>query len=158
MTKNVKKVDCKTNSKKFCMVCQHYDYCDKANRCDGNCFICDDYDCHNNLIKKKKGEIKMRAILVSWHNEYAFGGDVVAYKNIFTGEVIDKKRYSDMLEREIVEMWHVIGKFGKKEYGTFENFRKCMLESPDTDFIPLVQVYVDENEDLEKYGDYIKLY
>ena len=36
------------NSKKTCMNCKHYEYCDRANRCNGDCGRCDDTTCENN--------------------------------------------------------------------------------------------------------------
>lgn len=39
---------CSKDSKKYCMTCRHYTYCDRATRCDGNCQHCDDKDCENN--------------------------------------------------------------------------------------------------------------
>lgn len=39
---------CRTDSKKHCMACKYYDYCDRANRCDGHCDKCDVKDCENN--------------------------------------------------------------------------------------------------------------
>ena len=55
-TKKVKKmkVKCKTDSKLYCRHCRHYDYCDKANRCYGDCHKCDDYECENNKKKLEK--------------------------------------------------------------------------------------------------------
>lgn len=47
------KVECRTDSKRHCMECIHYDYCDKANCCDGNCFQCDYFNCPNNLNKER---------------------------------------------------------------------------------------------------------
>jgi hypothetical protein len=44
---------CRKDSKKHCMSCRHYDYCDRANRCNGDCHLCDDYDCENNPSYKK---------------------------------------------------------------------------------------------------------
>ena len=29
--------NCEKHSKKLCAQCRHYDYCDKANRCNGDC-------------------------------------------------------------------------------------------------------------------------
>ena len=45
---------CKKDSKKYCMNCEHYDYCDKANRCDGSCSACDDESCENNKNYKEE--------------------------------------------------------------------------------------------------------
>lgn len=39
---------CKQNSKKTCMNCKHYEYCDRANHCNGDCGRCDDTTCENN--------------------------------------------------------------------------------------------------------------
>ena len=41
---------CKMNSKLICSQCKHYDYCDRAKRCDGKCYSCDITDCENNPI------------------------------------------------------------------------------------------------------------
>lgn len=41
-------VPCKKDSKKYCMACRHYEYCDRANRCNGDCCKCDDDGCENN--------------------------------------------------------------------------------------------------------------
>ena len=45
---------CIQNSRKTCMNCKHYDYCDRACRCDGRCYVCDDATCENNPINKSK--------------------------------------------------------------------------------------------------------
>ena len=39
---------CKKDSKKYCMACRHYEYCDRANRRNGDCERCDDNVCENN--------------------------------------------------------------------------------------------------------------
>ena len=39
---------CKKDSKKYCMACRHYEYCDRANRCNGDCERCDYNVCENN--------------------------------------------------------------------------------------------------------------
>ena len=41
-------VPCKKDSKKYCMACRHYEYCDRANRCNGDCERCNDNVCENN--------------------------------------------------------------------------------------------------------------
>jgi len=41
-------VPCKKDSKKYCMACRHYECCDRANRCNGDCERCDDNVCENN--------------------------------------------------------------------------------------------------------------
>jgi hypothetical protein len=50
-------MECRTDSKKHCMACEHCGYCDKANVCDGECHECDDDGCENNP-KYKKGELE----------------------------------------------------------------------------------------------------
>ena len=45
---------CIQNSKKTCMSCKHYEYCDRANRCNGDCGHCDDATCENNPLYKLK--------------------------------------------------------------------------------------------------------
>ncbi len=47
---------CKQNSKKTCINCKHYEYCDRANRCDGDCGHCDDATCENNPKYKEKNK------------------------------------------------------------------------------------------------------
>lgn len=39
---------CRNDSKKYCMACRYYDYCDRANRYNGDCENCDDTACENN--------------------------------------------------------------------------------------------------------------
>ena len=51
---------CRTDSKKYCSKCEHFDYCDIANKCDGNCHKCDDYDCENNTEYKGEPETKKK--------------------------------------------------------------------------------------------------
>ena len=34
--------NCVKRSKKLCAQCKYYDYCDRASRCDGKCYDCDD--------------------------------------------------------------------------------------------------------------------
>ena len=45
--------NCEKHSKKLCAYCKHYDYCDRASRCDGKCYDCDDNGCENNPVNKK---------------------------------------------------------------------------------------------------------
>ena len=47
---------CKKDSKKYCMSCKHYDYCNRANRCDGHCSKCDNTNCENNPNYEVKNE------------------------------------------------------------------------------------------------------
>lgn len=47
---------CRTDSKKYCMACRHYDYCDRANRCNGDCGNCDVTDCENNPLKEAEND------------------------------------------------------------------------------------------------------
>lgn len=44
---------CKRDSKKYCMACEHYEDCDRANRCNGDCKNCDDSSCENNKFFHK---------------------------------------------------------------------------------------------------------
>ena len=46
--------NCKMNSKLICSQCKHYDYCDRAKRCDGKCYSCDITDCENNPAYKEE--------------------------------------------------------------------------------------------------------
>lgn len=45
---------CNKDSKKYCMTCRHYAYCDIAKRCDGICDSCDVTKCENNPEHKEK--------------------------------------------------------------------------------------------------------
>ena len=45
--------NCEKHSKKLCAQCKYYDYCDRASRCDGKCYDCDDNGCENNPVNKK---------------------------------------------------------------------------------------------------------
>ncbi len=55
MTKKRTELYCRNDSKRYCMRCKYYWRCDKANRCNGNCYACDDFDCENNLKVAKGG-------------------------------------------------------------------------------------------------------
>ena len=50
---------CIQNSKNTCMNCKYYDYCDRASRCDGKCYDCDDNGCENNPVNKKPSTKKV---------------------------------------------------------------------------------------------------
>ena len=50
---------CIQNSKNTCMNCKHYEYCDRASRCDEKCYDCDDNGCENNPINKKPSTKKV---------------------------------------------------------------------------------------------------
>ena len=53
--------NCENHSKKLCAQCRHYDYCDRASRCDGQCDCCDDSECENNS-KYKKTKVKTKKL------------------------------------------------------------------------------------------------
>lgn len=82
----------------------------------------------------------MRKKLVSWNSEAGFGGEVVAYKNIHSGKIISKEEYDKMIEREILELWHLLIEEEQNEFDNYNNFRKSMLDNHDSDFIPLVEI------------------
>lgn len=100
----------------------------------------------------------MKKILVSWNNEYGFQGNIVAYRNKYTDKIISKKEYDEQNERMILDLWnHAIDEDEKEDFKNFDEFRRRMLEYPDDDFEPLVQIIVEDDEDLEKYEPYILL-
>lgn len=103
-------------------------------------------------VKEKK------KIWVNWSNELAWQGDIVAYQNRHTNQIISKKTYNEMIEREILDFWLSLNENQKKEYSNFKNFRQYILSIPDSDFIPLVEIIVSDNEDLEKYKPYIEVH
>lgn len=51
--------NCVKCSKKLCAQCKYYDYCDRASRCDGKCYDCDDNGCENNPVNKKPSTKKV---------------------------------------------------------------------------------------------------
>lgn len=55
----------------------------------------------------------------------------------------------------LVDLWNSLSESTKKKYGSFNNFKDYHLsiDKPDYSFIPTVQVYVVDDEDLEMYGD-----
>ena len=53
--------NCVKRSKKLCAQCKYYDYCDRASRCDGKCYDCDDNGCENNPVNKKPSTKKVDA-------------------------------------------------------------------------------------------------
>lgn len=81
----------------------------------------------------------MNKNLISWNTEDGFQGEIVAYFNLWTGQIITKEEYEKMVEREIFDMWHVMDDEEKKEFDNFEHFRRNMLSNPDDDFMPLVE-------------------
>lgn len=88
----------------------------------------------------------MKRILISYYSEAGFGGDIVAYQHKHTQQVVSKEQYNNMIEREIKELWNL---YGKKEYGNFKDFREVMLKLSETDFVPLVEIIVENDENLE---------
>lgn len=105
----------------------------------------------------------MKILWVSWSNELAWQGEIIGYRNLHTNKILSKKQYDEMREREILEKWNELSEelgeeLREEDYGIFEEFRKNRLEDPDTDFEPLVEFIVSENENLEKYEPYIELH
>ena len=58
--------NCEKHSKKICAYCKHYDYCDRANSCDGRCYVCGINKFENNTSYKEQMTNKIRIIIGSW--------------------------------------------------------------------------------------------
>ena len=65
----------KIDSKKACANCEHHEYCNIANRCDGTCYKCDIFDCDNNPYNEEnktldKIDNEIKVIIGSYHEDY----------------------------------------------------------------------------------------
>ena len=58
--------NCEKHGKKICAYCKHYDHCDRANRCDGRCYVCGINEFENNTSYKEQMTNKIRIIIGSW--------------------------------------------------------------------------------------------
>lgn len=117
-------MECRTNSKKHCMACEHIDYCDKANRCNGDCHICDDYACENNSKYKMKAVIDATTLYALCNKEQLFTcGTNKQYKIMFdlAREGIEKQELALILyicsDRSLCEINKIISPLfdGKEE-------------------------------------------
>ena len=101
----------------------------------------------------------MKKILwVSWSNEYAWGGDIIAYRNKNNDMILSKKQYNKMIERELQEILSNMDIQELADYEDFEDFWTNNLNSVETDFEPLVEIIIDDDEDIEKYNPYIEMH
>ena len=101
----------------------------------------------------------MKKILwVSWSNEYAFGGDIVGYQNKNNDMIISKEQYEEMIERELRETWLNMDINKIANFESFDEFKKSALDNVETDFEPLVEIIIDENEDIEKYNPCLEMH
>src|SRR5690606_34299277 len=91
-------------------------------------------------------------------NEYAWDSEIVGYINKNNNKLITKKQYDEMVEREAYERWQDMDVDELADYEDFENFWANILNSVDNDFIPLFEIIVNENDDIEKYNPYIEMH
>lgn len=102
---------------------------------------------------------KRKILWVSWENQYVWGGDVVGYINKNNNKLLSKKQYEEMIEREIYEKWYNMDIEQILEYDDFDDFRKNILDNPDNDYVPLVEVILSDcKDDLEMYEPYIEMH
>ena len=100
----------------------------------------------------------MKILWVSWSNEYAWGGDIIAYRNKNNDMILTKKMYEEMIERELQEILSNMDIHELADYEDFEDFWKNNLNSVETDFEPLVEIIVDDDEDIEKYNPCLEMH
>lgn len=100
----------------------------------------------------------MKILWVSWSNEYAWGGDIIAYRNKNNDMIMSKKQYDKMIERELQEILSNMDIQKLADYEDFDDFWASNLNSVETDFEPLVEFIVGEDEDMEKYNPYIEMH
>lgn len=101
----------------------------------------------------------LRKILwVNYSNEYAWNGDIVGYINKNNNKLLSRKQYEELIEREVYEKWYNMDIEEILEYDDFDDFRKNILDNPDNDYEPLVEIIINENDDIEKYNPYIEMH
>ena len=102
---------------------------------------------------------KRKILWVYYTNEYAWNGDIVGYININNNKLLTKKQYDKMVEREAYEKWQNMNIEELTDFEDFENFWAYILNNSfENDFIPLVEIIIDENDDIEKYNSYIEMH
>ena len=101
---------------------------------------------------------KRKILWVYYFNEYAWDGEIVGYINKNNNKLITKKQYDEMVERKAYEKWQDMDVDEMADYEDFENFWANILNSVDNDFIPLVEIAINENDDIEKYNPYIEMH
>lgn len=102
---------------------------------------------------------KRKILWVSHINMYVWGGDIVGYINKKNNKLLSRKQYEEMIEREIYEQWYSMDIEQILEYDDFDNFRRNILDNPDNDYVPLVEVILTDYEgDLEMYEPYIEMH
>ena len=97
---------------------------------------------------------RKKILWVSCENQYAWGGDIVGYINKNNNKLLSKKQYEEMIEKEIFNKWYNMDIGEIMEYKDFEDFRKNILDNPDNDYEPLVEVILSDYDDI----DYQALY
>lgn len=99
----------------------------------------------------------LKILWVYYSNEYAWNGEIVGYINKNNGKLLSKKQYEEMIEREAMEKWQDMDVEELTNYEDFEDFWANILNSVESDFEPLVEIIIDENDDIEKYNPYIEM-
>ena len=105
---------CIQNSKQTCMNCKHYEYCDKANRCDGRCYECDIIKCQNNPHYDKK---YIYMVQLDWSTTDAEGLESDLFENYNDAYIRYKERIADELNPE--KSW--VGEDVFDEHGNVDN-------------------------------------
>ena len=106
---------------------------------------------------------KRKILWVSWENQYAWGGDIVGYINKNNNKLLSRKQYEEMIEREVYEKWYSSDIEEIINYNDFDEFRKSILDNPELDFEPLVEVVLSDYDDIdyddiEMYNPYIEMH
>lgn len=101
---------------------------------------------------------KKRILWVNYSNEYAWNGDIIGYINKNNNKLLSRKQYNELIEREVYEKWYNMDIEEIINYNDFEDFYKSILNNPDNDYEPLVEIIINENDDIEKYKPYLEMH
>jgi len=88
----------------------------------------------------------LKILWVSWKNQSVWGGDIVAYINKNNNKLLSRKQYEAMVEKEVYEKWYNMDIEEILNYDDFEDFYRSILNNPENDYEPLVEVVLSGDE------------
>lgn len=102
---------------------------------------------------------RIKILWASWLNQYAWGGEVVGYYNKNTGKILSKRQYKEMIERELQEKWLNMDLNEMANFESFDDFKKSTLNDVDTDYEPLIEVIIsDDEKGFDMYEPFIEMH
>ena len=106
---------------------------------------------------------RKKILWVSHSNMYVWGGDIVGYINKKNNKLLSRKQYENMVEKEVYEKWYNMTLEEIMNYEDFEDFYKSILDNPDLDYEPLVEVILSDYDDidyddLDMYDPYLEMH